>query len=75
MAFEELTELTATQKRKQDERFLFVIRCIKNIISQLDGETSNHEFILARAIVRKLIEAERQRQQENVPDYWLLRQG
>ena len=57
------------------EPFEEVITFFRDLFTTLSGDARDHEIMLARALMKKIIDHKMQREREEGPDYWLLRQG
>ena len=66
---------TIAQDQREVEPFEEIINHFRYLLAQLSHNAIDHEMILARALMKRLIEQRMEKTRENYPDYWLLRQG
>ena len=66
---------TLDQDQSNIEPLEEVISFFRDLFTTLSGDARDHEIMLARALMKKIIDHKMQREREEVPDYWLLRQG
>jgi hypothetical protein len=52
-----------------------IAKYIESVLAKINGEVRAWEIKLAQELVRQLIQYKMEQERENIPDYWLLRQG